>query len=257
MANRKYTPEFYEFCKNNIKGTRSRELYKMAREHFPDMEFSYSSFMSYLSRKKLSNGMPKKIKGEGSMFPQEIKEYIKENVKGKTCEELAEKVNARFGTDYSPEQMKSYKERNHLRSGIDGKFKKGNKPYNKGMKGFCAAGSEKGWFQKGNIPPNHRPVGSERVDYKDGYIFIKVAEPNVWKLRGRVVWEKEKGPIPKGSCLAHLDGNPQNDNIENLRVITRAENARLNKIKYRFKNPELTDTGINIVKLMEMIKEKS
>lgn len=31
------------------------------------------------------------------------------------------------------------------------------------------------------FPSNHKPVGSERIDSKDGYVLIKVAEPRTWK----------------------------------------------------------------------------
>ncbi len=37
-------------------------------------------------------------------------------------------------------------------------------------------------FAKGNVPPNHRPVGSERIS-KDGYIEVKVAEPKQVEIK--------------------------------------------------------------------------
>lgn len=42
------------------------------------------------------------------------------------------------------------------------------------------------------------------------------------------VWEKHYGPISKGKCIHHKDGNPLNCSIENLECITRAKLVRLN-----------------------------
>ena len=55
-------------------------------------------------------------------------------------------------------------------------------------------------FAKGNVPPNHRPVGSERIS-KDGYIEVKVAEPNKWRLKQRVVYEEAVSDPGAGDSL--------------------------------------------------------
>lgn len=44
----------------------------------------------------------------------------------------------------------------------------------------------------------------------------------------RLVWESFVGEIPEGKEIDHKDGNPHNNNIKNLQVITRRENL----IKY-------------------------
>lgn len=93
-------------------------------------------------------------------------------------------------------------------------------PPNKGKKGICAAGCERTWFQKGHIPANYRPVGSERVN-ADGYIEVKVADPNKWKLKHRVVWESVNGKIPKGSIIIFRDNDKSNTDIDNLLLIKR------------------------------------
>ena len=40
----------------------------------------------------------------------------------------------------------------------------------------------------------------------------------------RLVWETFVGEIPEGKEIDHIDGNPQNNNVDNLQVITRREN---------------------------------
>ena len=80
-------------------------------------------------------------------------------------------------------------------------------------------------FRKGNVPANHRPVGSERVNV-DGYVEIKMAEPNKWRQKHRVVWEQEYGPIPKGSNIQFRNGNRQDIRIENLYLISRQDQLK-------------------------------
>jgi hypothetical protein len=106
-------------------------------------------------------------------------------------------------------------------------FKKGQASHNKGKKQveyMTPEGmqrSRKTCFKKGNLPKNHRPVGSERIVKKGGYIEVKTAEPKTWRLKHRIVWEQNNGPIPKGANIQFRDGNPQNCSIDNLYLITR------------------------------------
>ena len=107
------------------------------------------------------------------------------------------------------------------------RFKKGSVPPNKGKK-MSPEVYEKvkeTMFKKGNSPVNHREVGSERINV-DGYIEIKVAEPNRWKLKHRIIWEQVNGEIPKGYNVQFKNHNPQDCRIENLYLICRADQMR-------------------------------
>jgi hypothetical protein len=115
------------------------------------------------------------------------------------------------------------------RRGIGSEFKKGHKPVNFGKKGVYAPGSEKGWFQKGRVAQNTRPIGTTRVT-KDGYVEIKTSELPKWELLQRVNWRNANGEIPKGMCLQFIDGDKTNCDVVNLRLITRKENMLLNTI---------------------------
>jgi hypothetical protein len=42
----------------------------------------------------------------------------------------------------------------------------------------------------------------------------------------RIVWEINNGPIPSGMMLDHVDGNPINNRMSNLRLATASDNAR-------------------------------
>ena len=107
------------------------------------------------------------------------------------------------------------------------RFKKGAVPPNKGKK-MSPEVYEKvkeTMFKKGNSPVNHREVGSERINV-DGYIEIKVAEPNRWRLKHRIIWEQVNGEIPKGYNVQFKNHNTQDCRIENLYIISKAEQMR-------------------------------
>lgn len=184
-------------------------------------------------------------------FEQE--KFIKNNYKGRSTTELTEKFNKKFGTDLTKDQMRWYKKNHKLSSGVDGKFKKGNVPYNKGTKGISKPNS--GCFKKGNIPANHRPIGSERVN-RDGYIEVKVAEPNKWKFKQRVIWEQHYGKIPKGYVVMFGDGDKRNFNIDNLILITNRQLQVMNNKKLIKNDADLTKTGAAIANVLIKISDK-
>lgn len=185
----------------------------------------------------------------GMKYTDEMKQFILDNYKGRYNQELADLFNQKFNTNITSRTIKSYKANNKLNSGLTGKFRKGQTPHNKGKK-MPKEVYEKvkhTMFAKGNVPPNHRPVGSERIS-KDGYIEVKVAEPNKWRLKQRVVYEEAKGEIPEGCPIIFLDGNKRNFDIDNLRCITRSELLYLNCNGLNNSN-EITETGILMARL--------
>lgn len=107
------------------------------------------------------------------------------------------------------------------------RFKKGHVPDCKGKKmpPEVYEKMRRTMFKKGNTPGNHRPIGSERVNV-DGYVEVKVAEPRTWRLKHRVVWEEANGPIPAGCNVQFKNGNTQDVRLENLFLISRAEQLR-------------------------------
>jgi hypothetical protein len=111
------------------------------------------------------------------------------------------------------------------REGITtGQFAPGLLPWNKGTKGIMQASSTS--FTKGQASHNHCPIGAVqiRTRKRDNIprAWIKIAEPNHWKLRAVVVWETQYGHVPEGCVVHHMDRNPLNDTISNLAVLSRA-----------------------------------
>jgi hypothetical protein len=179
--------------------------------------------------------------------------FIIEHYKGRGNKELLEMFNARFGLNLSVTQIKTFKSNRNLDSGLTGKFKPGHVPANKGKKGL--GGWEPTQFKKGHRPQNYRPVGSERINV-DGYVEVKIADPNKWRLKHQVVWEEANGPVSKGHCLIFLDGNKLNLSIDNLQLITRNQLARLNQNHLIFNDAELTKTGLIIADIRCKINDR-
>lgn len=115
---------------------------------------------------------------------------------------------------------------NHPNS-IAARFKKGHVSHNKGQKVSpdVYAKMQPTMFKKGHTPVNHREVGSERINV-DGYIEVKVAEPNKWRPKHRVIWEQHHGSIPRGFNVQFKNHNPLDCRIENLYLISKAEQMR-------------------------------
>lgn len=110
-------------------------------------------------------------------------------------------------------------------------IKKGNISFNKGLKQteyMSTEAIEKNIatrFKKGQTCHNAKPVGYERIT-KDGYVEVKISEPNIFKLKHRVVWEKHNGKIPTGHNVQFKDGNRLNVDIENLYIINRSDQMK-------------------------------
>lgn len=112
-------------------------------------------------------------------------------------------------------------------SGKSHQYAKGHTPFNKGKKmpEHVYERAKATMFKKGHVPVNHKPVGYERIT-RDGYVEVKVAEPNKFVLKHRQIWEQANGSIPEGYNVQFRDGDRQNFSIENLYLISRSEQLK-------------------------------
>lgn len=122
-----------------------------------------------------------------------------------------------------------------------GKFSKGDIPVNKGkrMPKDVYAKCKATMFKKGQIPHNKKELGHKRVS-KDGYVYVKTGESKLnlnYELLHRHVWEKHNGAIPEGYNVQFKDGNRQNCDIDNLYIISRAEQMKTEN-SYHAKYPK-------------------
>jgi HNH endonuclease len=185
-------------------------------------------------------------------YSPEEQDFIKSNLKGRTIPELTDMFNAHFNLDLRRSQIRAFVKNRGLKNGVDGRFKKGQAPPNKGKK---TGGWEPTYFKKGHTPHTYKPVGTERVN-GDGYIDVKVADPNKWRAKHLLVWEEAHGPIPPGHVILFGDGNRKNLDINNLIMVTRKQLAILNKKGLISNHADLTRTGIMVADLYGKINER-
>ena len=201
------------------------------------------------------------------IFTDEIESFIRKHVKGLLNKELTKLVNEEFDTQYTVGQIRNYKARNKLSSGIETTFKKGQVPFNKGMKQSDYMSAEAiertkvTRFKTGQKPINWEPIGYERTT-RDGYIEVKVRDEKGvhstknFELKHRVLWEKHHGEIPEEHIVIFKNGDPQDIRIENLMMIPRKVALKLNQFELRSEYPEITEVGVSLVELQYKTRER-
>jgi len=194
--------------------------------------------------------------------PHEI-ELLKQHYSDKAIKELCEIIKRSERSIYSQANLLGLKksdehikkllelEAERLRNfGNKSRFQKGNKPWNKGVKGFMGANATS--FKKGNKPHNTRKVGDTRIDGKDMFLLIKVADKQ-WIRKEILIWESVHGKIPKGHVVRVKNPLLDKYDINNLMLITHAENMLLNTIHRHPK--ELQQAIRTLKKLKKAIKK--
>jgi hypothetical protein len=180
-------------------------------------------------------------------YTDEMLLYLSDNRALMTIGHLTELFNMKFETNKSWSGIRAICVKKRVLTGIDSCFKKGFTPWNKGKTGYM--GANRTTFKAGNLPLNRLPVGSERIDARDGYVKVKIAEPDLWILKSRMVWEAHNGKIPAHHIVMFIDGNKLNASIENLELISRQELLRFNLNGYSKAAEELKPIVSAISKL--------
>lgn len=113
------------------------------------------------------------------------------------------------------------------------RFKKGQVPFNKGLRrpGWHAGRMKETQFKKGMLngeaARRFKPIGSMRTC--DGYLYRKIADtPGVpwtrnWKQEHYLVWEAAHGPIPAKHIVAFKNGDRTDIRLDNLELIARSD----------------------------------
>lgn len=118
------------------------------------------------------------------------------------------------------------------------RFKKGQKPWNKGQSFVAGGRSAETRFKSGNRPQTWLPVGSYRVT-RDGSLQRKISdEPgnNSKRWRGvhELVWVDQNGPVPHGHIVVFKPGmrttTVEEITADKVECISFAENMRRNTL---------------------------
>lgn len=188
----------------------------------------------------------------------EYVEFMLEFIPGHTEPEIQDEFFKQFGIELRESQIGNFKHRYKIKSGTHGgRFLKGQEAHNKGQKVSKEVYEKMAptMFKKGQMPHNHKPVGSERINV-DGYVEVKTKEPKTWELKQRVIYrEHYKDEIGKDEVIIFLDGNRLNLDPKNLRKIKRAELVRYNQDHLYGDDPEMNEVALNIAKLKTKVGE--
>jgi hypothetical protein len=220
---------------------------------------SISAIKSAIKNRRFKSGrLPGQTSCKYRLFTDDQADWLKTNYKKLSQIALARAFNKEFGTERTSAQIISFLKNHRIKSDRTGHFKKGSTPWNAGTKGVMKVNS--GCFKKGSIPANKNPLGSERTCSKDGYILIKVAEPNPYngqptryRHKHHVIWEKHNGLIPESHTVTFIDEDKTNCDINNLELISRAELVRRNHMQLKSQPVELKPT----IKLLAKLKTKT
>lgn len=268
MAVYRYPPEIEDFVREHSVKLRDDDLAELVNETF-GTHFTKDSMKAYRGNHKIRNGKKQRTSEEywkyQKVYPKGMYEYIRDNSWNVSSKDMAERVNEKFGTSFTPTGMKQFRQHHGIKSGLTGWFRKGHPPGNKGKKieEFCDAETieriRKTQFKKGNRPKNELPVGAVRKT-KDGYLIRKISMTGTqwerWEFIHRRVWEDHNGPIPDGMYITFKDGNKENVNIKNLMLITMAENQALMRKGLRCEDPDITEAGLAMVRLENAVKDR-
>lgn len=164
------------------------------------------------------------------LLNEEQLNYLKEIVESRTCKEIATLMNEKFNKNYTDKQIKYQKRVYHLKSGIDAKFQKNQKAH------------------------NHKKIGDEFIS-KNGYTYIKIAEPNTWIQKQRYVYEKYCGKIPKGYSVIFLNQDKQDFAIDNLMLVRSKDKLTCKNANLFSHIKEITRTGIMTAQLINKTYE--
>lgn len=262
MKRFRYTAEQIEFLKTGYLSMNARDLTKAFNKHF-DINKTEVQIKSALQNHRILCGRAHKdrLVIRYCLFTLDHVKFLRNNYKGQSITEMTVVFNAEFGTDMTRQQIKTAVKNRGITSGRTGCFLKGHISWNKGTKGLTIA--NKTSFKKRSVPPNLKPIGSERICSKDGYILIKVAEqnphtgfPTRYKHKHVHIWEQDHGPVPDGMVVAFRDGDKRNIDPENLILVSRAELLRLNQYNYKDTPAKLKPSMLALVKLEVKIFDK-
>lgn len=77
---------------------------------------------------------------------------------------------------------------------------------------------------------NQVPIGEKRIVFNGNTPYLKIKTKNGFESFARYLWKQKKGKIPKGKKVRIMQEDRINFTIDNLKLVSSAENALLNSI---------------------------
>ena len=191
-------------------------------------------------------------------YTKEEDNFLRENSPLMSRKDLASAFNERFGTNIKAQTINVRCCLKGWAASDNGQFKKGSVPWEKSVsKEYFlsrrkAAGNAH-TFPKGHIPHNTRPIGAERISCK-GELLVKTDDG--WKAKRQLTWEENYGEIPKGMRVISVNGDINDTNIQNLRLIDNNTQLMLMTNNWNKSGSEIFDAGVMYAKLYFLLKEQ-
>lgn len=202
-------------------------------------------------------------------YTDEERTFLKDNSPKFTRRELTDQFNKRFGTNQSIQSIRSICSTLGYMCGNDGKFKKGQKSWCKGitkeewlshLSNKSLEKLRKGQFGYGRKRDSGYPVGHEL--WRNGYLMVKVTDDaNIpcrkrWQFKQILMWEQHhKKKVPKGHIVIFKNGDNTDFKIENLLMISRKQNSVL-AVWNGFNKGDLTEMYAKSAKLLTLANNK-
>ena len=162
-------------------------------------------------------------------YSEKFEEEMRNLAHSMTLNELLNVANTQYNYQITNTQLRQYLYKRQIKY----------KDYNKNMKRNMG---------------NKIPLGTERIK-PDGMIQVKVA-PNKWEYKNRLIYEKYHNiKLKSDDFIIFLDQDRTNFDIKNLKRISRHESSILSNQKIFSQNPKVTETGIEVARLIIKTKE--
>ena len=261
----RYPKEVHEFVKAHMSKLRDDDLAEACNKAL-GTNFTKLSMKAFRGNHGYRNGKKQWTTEEywkyQKRYPKGMYEFVRDNSWGVSSKDMAEMVNKKFGTDFSETMMKQFRQRQGIKSGEKGWYRKGNEPANKGKHLEDYLPAEKAaevreriaatQFKKGHSPHNEMPVGTITKN-PDGYLIRKKkmtgGQWERWEFLHKDVWKEHHGEIPEGMVVVFKNHNKENCDIENLMLVSRAELLMMARKGYFAEDPDLTEAGARLVRL--------
>lgn len=149
------------------------------------------------------------------------------------CYQMAATLGLRKSTAFlsSPDACRLRRRPGEQHVGAQYWFPRGHAPWNKGTHFTAGGRSAETRFKKGNRPQTWKSIGSLRTS-KEGYLQRKITDtgypPRDWVSLHVLLWREHHGPVPAGHKLRFRNGDKTDIRLDNLELVTDAENMRRN-----------------------------
>lgn len=164
-------------------------------------------------------------------YTKEFEDFVRNNVSKYKKEEFRLLLQDKYNIKLSNEALRRYLNRHHIKDKyLD--------------------------YKKCNVRNVFKsPIGSEQITNEG--VFIKIAQPNNWRRKSRVMYEKYHNcKLNDDEYIIFLNQNNTDFRKENLIKSSRNEIAYLHNKEMFSKNPQVTNLGVFTAKLMIKIKQK-